>query len=178
MSESKEFTLQEVTAHNTKKDLYMVIHDKVYDCTSFVDEHPYVPLQSLPLPLWKWTACAFAQAIYTEPPAPGSSHKAAIAEPPFCPYRKPHRPTPPLLPRQHIPRRSKPSQNANNVNSGGEEVLLDVGGQDGSEAFEDVGHSDEAREILDGLLVGTVKRMVRDSNFPLHSCEILTFPAR
>lgn len=44
--------------------------------------------------------------------------------------------------------------------SGGEEVLLDVGGQDGSEAFEDVGHSDEAREILDGLLVGNVKRMV------------------
>lgn len=45
--------------------------------------------------------------------------------------------------------------------SGGEEVLLDVGGQDGSEAFEDVGHSDEAREILDGLLVGSVKRLVR-----------------
>lgn len=42
MSESKEFTLEEVTGHNTKKDLYMVIHDKVYDCTSFVDEHPYV----------------------------------------------------------------------------------------------------------------------------------------
>ncbi|KAJ5089866.1 hypothetical protein N7532_008550 [Penicillium argentinense] len=85
MSESKEFTLQEVAGHNTKKDLYMVIHDKVYDCTSFVDEHP-----------------------------------------------------------------------------GGEEVLLDVGGQDGSEAFEDVGHSDEAREILDGLLVGSVKRMPGD----------------
>ncbi|KAJ5595183.1 uncharacterized protein N7459_001391 [Penicillium hispanicum] len=85
MSESKEFTLQEVTAHNTKKDLYMVVHNKVYDCSSFVDEHP-----------------------------------------------------------------------------GGEEVLLDVAGQDGTEAFEDVGHSDEAREILDGLLVGTVKRMPGD----------------
>lgn len=45
-------------------------------------------------------------------------------------------------------------------NSGGEEVLLDVGGQDGTEAFEDVGHSDEAREILDGLHVGNLKRMV------------------
>ena len=45
--------------------------------------------------------------------------------------------------------------------SGGEEVLLDVAGQDGSEAFEDVGHSDEAREILDGLFVGNVKRMVQ-----------------
>ncbi|MBY8978555.1 hypothetical protein KHP62_22410, partial [Rhodobacteraceae bacterium NNCM2] len=45
---------------------------------------------------------------------------------------------------------------------GGEEVLLDVGGQDATEAFEDVGHSDEAREILDGLLVGTLKRMPGD----------------
>ena len=43
---------------------------------------------------------------------------------------------------------------------GGEEVLLDVGGQDATEAFEDVGHSDEAREILDGLLVGNLKRVV------------------
>jgi cytochrome b involved in lipid metabolism len=43
---------------------------------------------------------------------------------------------------------------------GGEEVLLDVGGQDSTEAFEDVGHSDEAREILEGLLVGTLKRSV------------------
>ncbi|CAL5870495.1 uncharacterized protein PFLUO_LOCUS4732 [Penicillium psychrofluorescens] len=85
MSDTKEFTLEEVTQHNTKKDLFLVIHDKVYDCGSFVDEHP-----------------------------------------------------------------------------GGEEVLLDVAGQDGTEAFEDVGHSDEAREILDGLLVGTVKRMPGD----------------
>ena len=45
--------------------------------------------------------------------------------------------------------------------SGGEEVLLDVGGQDATEAFEDVGHSDEAREILDGMIVGALKRMVR-----------------
>jgi hypothetical protein len=39
--------------------------------------------------------------------------------------------------------------------------MLDVGGQDSTEAFEDVGHSDEAREILEGLLVGTLKRQVR-----------------
>jgi len=82
---SKEFTFSDVSEHTSKKDLYMVIHDKVYDCTSFVDEHP-----------------------------------------------------------------------------GGEEVMLDVGGQDSTEAFEDVGHSDEAREILEGLLVGTVKRGPND----------------
>ncbi len=38
--------------------------------------------------------------------------------------------------------------------------MLDVGGQDATEAFEDVGHSDEARETLDQLLVGKLKRQV------------------
>lgn len=39
--------------------------------------------------------------------------------------------------------------------------MLDVGGQDATEAFEDVGHSDEAREILEGLVVGKLNRAVR-----------------
>lgn len=39
---SEEFTFKEVAAHNTKKDLYVVIHDKIYNSSSFVDEHPYV----------------------------------------------------------------------------------------------------------------------------------------
>jgi hypothetical protein len=46
------------------------------------------------------------------------------------------------------------------TNSGGEEVLMDVAGQDATDSFEDVGHSDEAREILEGLLVGKLKRTV------------------
>lgn len=37
---------------------------------------------------------------------------------------------------------------------------MDVAGQDATEAFEDIGHSDEAREILDGLLIGNLKRAV------------------
>ncbi|KAH0843901.1 hypothetical protein AYO21_10404 [Fonsecaea monophora] len=82
---SQDLTYAEVSKHNTKKDLYVVIHDKVYNASSFVDEHP-----------------------------------------------------------------------------GGEEVLLDVGGQDATEAFEDVGHSDEAREILEGLIVGSLKRAPGD----------------
>jgi len=82
---SQELTVAEVAQHSTKKDLYLVIHDKIYNATSFVDEHP-----------------------------------------------------------------------------GGEEVLLDVGGQDATEAFEDVGHSDEAREILEGLKIGSLKRAPGD----------------
>jgi len=85
MSADKEYTYVEVAEHSAKKNLYLVIHDKVYNATTFVDEHP-----------------------------------------------------------------------------GGEEVLLDVGGQDATEAFEDVGHSDEAREILENLLVGTLKRQGGD----------------
>jgi cytochrome b involved in lipid metabolism len=41
-------------------------------------------------------------------------------------------------------------------------VILDVGGQDATEAFEDVGHSDEARESLEKLLVGKLKRRPGD----------------
>ncbi len=37
---SKQLTYQDVAEHNTKKDLYVVIHDQIYDCTKFVDEHP------------------------------------------------------------------------------------------------------------------------------------------
>lgn len=43
MSADQEFTYSDVSEHNTKKDLYIVVHDKVYNASSFVDEHPYVP---------------------------------------------------------------------------------------------------------------------------------------
>ncbi|KAJ5164193.1 Cytochrome b5 [Penicillium coprophilum] len=87
MSATKELTLQEVSEHSTKKDLYLILNDKIYDCTDFAKEHP-----------------------------------------------------------------------------GGEEVLLDLAGQDCTEAFDDVGHSDEARAILDDpkMFIGTVKRMPGD----------------
>jgi len=54
--------------------------------------------------------------------------------------------------------------------------MLDVGGQDASEAFEDVGHSDEAREILNGLLVGTLKRSVSLSHTPRPHTHIQPYP--
>ncbi|KAI0053604.1 cytochrome b5 [Auriscalpium vulgare] len=37
---------------------------------------------------------------------------------------------------------------------GGDEVILSEAGKDGTEAFEDVGHSDEARALLPPMLVG------------------------
>ena len=37
---------------------------------------------------------------------------------------------------------------------GGDEVLVEEAGKDATEAFEDVGHSDEAREQLKPLFIG------------------------
>jgi hypothetical protein len=46
MADKKELSYSDVAEHTSKKDLYLVIHDKVYNASSFVDEHPYV----FPLP--------------------------------------------------------------------------------------------------------------------------------
>lgn len=34
----KYYTLEEITAHNTSKDTWLIIHDKVYDVSSFLEE--------------------------------------------------------------------------------------------------------------------------------------------
>ena len=100
------------------------MHDKVYDATKFVDEHPYVLSRDF-LAIWLSLRLGMASGL-------------------------------PLFAVCDLVRRL-----LTYCDSGGEEVLLDVGGQDATEPFEDVGHSDEAREILDGLLVGNLKRVVR-----------------
>ncbi|RAO64552.1 uncharacterized protein BHQ10_000564 [Talaromyces amestolkiae] len=40
---------------------------------------------------------------------------------------------------------------------GGVDVLVDVAGKDATEAYEDVGHSEDADEILEAYLIGTLK---------------------
>ncbi len=44
-----------------------------------------------------------------------------------------------------------------NFSPGGEEVLLEHAGGDATEAFEDVGHSEDARELLNTYLIGNLK---------------------
>ncbi|KAF8484728.1 cytochrome b5 [Russula ochroleuca] len=41
---------------------------------------------------------------------------------------------------------------------GGDEVILSEAGKDATEAFEDVGHSDEARALLPGMLIGEFEK--------------------
>ncbi|ORE19974.1 cytochrome b5 [Rhizopus microsporus] len=71
---TKVISLNEVAQHKSKNDLWLVIHNKVYDITSFVVE----------------------------------------------------------------------------------EVLIDEAGKDATEAFEDIGHSDEAREMLQKYQIGVL----------------------
>ncbi|RVE74529.1 hypothetical protein OJAV_G00022970 [Oryzias javanicus] len=73
----KYYTLEEIRVHNMNNDTWLIIHDKVYDISSFLEEHP-----------------------------------------------------------------------------GGEEVLLEQGGADATESFEDVGHSLDAREMLQQYYIG------------------------
>ncbi|XP_042341900.1 cytochrome b5 isoform X2 [Plectropomus leopardus] len=73
----KYYTLEEIRVHNMSSDTWLIIHDKVYDITGFLEEHP-----------------------------------------------------------------------------GGEEVLLEQAGADATESFEDVGHSTDAREMLQQYYVG------------------------
>ncbi|EEZ98523.1 cytochrome b5 [Tribolium castaneum] len=55
-----------------------------------------------------------------------------------------------------------------NEHPGGEEVLLEQAGKDGSEAFEDVGHSSDARELMQkykiGELIEAERKPVKEKN--------------
>ncbi|XP_073321182.1 cytochrome b5 type B [Pagrus major] len=73
----KYYTLEEIRVHNMCNDTWLIIHDKIYDITGFLEEHP-----------------------------------------------------------------------------GGEEVLLEQAGADATESFEDVGHSTDAREMLQQYFIG------------------------
>ncbi|XP_066353812.1 cytochrome B5-like protein [Miscanthus floridulus] len=37
---SRSFTKEEISKHNTRKDCWIIIKDKVYDVTPYVEEHP------------------------------------------------------------------------------------------------------------------------------------------
>jgi len=77
----KIVTVDELRANKSKDSFFILLHNKVYNVTKFMDEHP-----------------------------------------------------------------------------GGDEVILNEGGQDATEAFEDVGHSDEARALLPDMFIGDFEK--------------------
>lgn len=76
---TKLYTLAEVANHTERNDLWLIISNKVYDLTSFLDKHP-----------------------------------------------------------------------------GGEEVLLVQAGKDGTDVFEDIGHSSDARQMMESYKIGEI----------------------
>lgn len=83
---TKIITYEELNQHNSGRSCWMAIHDKVYDVTKFLEEHP-----------------------------------------------------------------------------GGEEVLLEQAGKFGTESFEDVGHSTDARELMENYLIGELAEDDREA---------------
>ncbi|RKP00031.1 hypothetical protein CXG81DRAFT_13714, partial [Caulochytrium protostelioides] len=53
-----------------------------------------------------------------------------------------------------------------NDHPGGEEVLFDQAGMDATEAFDEVGHSQDAHELLERYLIGVVGTTVRSTPSP------------
>lgn len=82
----KIITRAELAQHKDAKSIWIAIHDKVYDITKFLEEHP-----------------------------------------------------------------------------GGEEVLLEQGGRPATEPFEDVGHSTDARDLLEQYLIGELPEGERET---------------
>ncbi|KAH8654945.1 cytochrome b5 reductase-like protein [Tricladium varicosporioides] len=87
MGEAKQVPLSEVQKHQSKEDLWIIIHHNVYNVTKYLEDHP-----------------------------------------------------------------------------GGADSLLEVAGQNATVAFEDVGHSEDARETMAQFLVGRVEGMSEDDD--------------
>eukprot|EP00299_Pterocystis_sp_00344_P013121 c6393_g1_i1.p1 GENE.c6393_g1_i1~~c6393_g1_i1.p1 ORF type:complete len:127 (+),score=18.90 c6393_g1_i1:35-415(+) len=77
MAQHKQITRDEVAKHNDEKDCWIIIHDKVYDVSKFLDNHP-----------------------------------------------------------------------------GGPDIILESAGKDSTEGFEDVGHTEHARKLLNDHFIG------------------------
>lgn len=55
---------------------------------------------------------------------------------------------------------------------GGEEVVVDVAGTDATDAFDDIGHSEDAHEILRGLVIGKLEGgIIKDANVRVDMTE-------
>ena len=54
---------------------------------------------------------------------------------------------------------------------GGEEIMIENAGMDSTEAFEDVGHSTDAREMLAEYLIGELQEVRPQTSFLIHTLQ-------
>ncbi|KAI4754784.1 hypothetical protein D6C84_10476 [Aureobasidium pullulans] len=91
-----EYSLKDVAKHNTKNDVWVVIHGKVYDLTNYIQDHP-----------------------------------------------------------------------------GGADALIEVAGEDATSAYEDVGHSEDADEIMHAYLVGVLKNASSQPKYQSNAVKVI-----
>ncbi|KAL4976421.1 cytochrome b5-like heme/steroid binding domain-containing protein [Aspergillus desertorum] len=155
----KLFFPWQIWKHNTKKGLYLIIHGKVYDVSSFIDEHPGG--EEVLFDMAGEDATEAFEEIGHSDEAREILEQLLIGK------------VVELTHKEVATHNTKEDSfviihgNVYDVSSfvdehpGGEELLLDVAGKDATEAFEDVVHSNEAREMLKGMHIGQVKRSVK-----------------
>ncbi|XP_014488145.1 PREDICTED: cytochrome b5 isoform X1 [Dinoponera quadriceps] len=101
----KFFTRAEVAEHVGSTNTWIIIHNKVYNVTSFLNERAAL------------YACCSLLAVFR-------NQLLLIV------------------------------LRASSKHPGGEEVLLEQNGQDATEAFEDIGHSTDARQLMETFKIG------------------------
>ncbi|KAI9001705.1 cytochrome b5-like heme/steroid binding domain-containing protein [Gaertneriomyces semiglobifer] len=57
---------------------------------------------------------------------------------------------------------------------GGEEVMIEQAGQDASEAFDEIGHSDDARDLLKTMYIGDLSSTAAQAKAPKAAQKPLT----
>ncbi|KPI90957.1 Cytochrome b5 [Papilio xuthus] len=124
----REITSDEVKRHHDRRSAWIIIHNDVYDVTSFLGEHPGGE-ESLLEFAGKDGTKGFEDVGHSQD-AREMLVKYKIGTLPACEITKKH--------------------------PGGEESLLEFAGKDGTKGFEDVGHSQDAREMLVKYKIGTL----------------------
>uniref|UniRef100_A0A1I7ZS90 Cytochrome b5 n=1 Tax=Steinernema glaseri TaxID=37863 RepID=A0A1I7ZS90_9BILA len=123
---TRQFTRQEVAEHNTTGTAWTIIKNKVYDVTTFLEEVRFREVMEKERPTRQFTRQEVAEHNTTGTAWTIIKNKVYDV----TTFLEEH--------------------------PGGLEILLEQAGQDGTEAFQDVGHSGDARAKRDTFFIGDI----------------------